>query len=179
MWGSIDQSNNAPKFPPFASSNATGEDMFANVTINAFGNGVAMGVFGVSDSEAANTSKPSVASPGWTLVTWGTGPVSGFTIEDGGTGYANSEYLRVSGGSINAIANLTTNSTGGITNLTFTQYGAGFTNQSAATLAFPGTSGTDANITLTFGGRAGRIQTETLVAISNMTGTDSDSGFVE
>lgn len=47
-------------------------------------------------------------------------------ISVGGTAYTNTDYINISGGGLNAVANLSTNSTGGITSYTLTEKGFGF-----------------------------------------------------
>lgn len=62
--------------------------------------------------------------------------IATFVINVGGTGYNNSDFIQVSGGnsSINAIANLTTNSIGGIVKLNVANSGFGFVNTGVLTI---------------------------------------------
>lgn len=164
LWGKIDRANNAPKYMVFAVSNATGNVAFSNTTVGAFIPGVSAGIFGVTPAEA-NTLQRGV-SPGWVVETRGTGPVTSLRIANGGVDYANSDKIRISGGTTNATGTLTTNSTGGITSVTLVNPGAGFINVANSTLAVTNatngsTGGSNASITFTLGGRAGRINYET------------------
>ena len=77
--------------------------------------------------------------------------ISNTTITDGGTGYSNSDVLYIKGyeyvsnkvpevktegvGNYFAVANLVTNSTGGVVNVNFSNTGAGYNNVSSATIA--------------------------------------------
>lgn len=68
------------------------------------------------------------------------------TIAAGGSGYSNNDKVVISGGgsNINAAANLTTNSTGGIISLNFSNTGNGFTG-AAVTVAIQNTTGGSPN----------------------------------
>ena len=125
--------------------------------------------------------------------------VSAITAGGTALGYNNTSILIVSNGTINATATLATNATGGFTGGTITVTSKGFfanskvagdlkftVGNSTSNSTFTGTgsivgntlvtafSGTLANssggtFTITFGGRAGRISYEPLVAMKNMT----------
>lgn len=159
LWGNIDQANNAPKYKILPNSPNTGVQLYGTTVV------------GLDDGEAAATG--NLASPGWVRVERGTGPVATITINSGGTGYANADTIKVSGGTTNAAATLTTDGNGTITTVTLTNAGAGFTNVSSSTLAITTSGGTTANLAFTLGGRAGRVMTETLVALTNMTANGS------
>lgn len=68
------------------------------------------------------------------------------TIAVGGSGYSNNDRVVVSGGgsNINAVANVTTNATGGIISLNFSNTGNGFTG-AAVTVAIQNTTGGSPN----------------------------------
>lgn len=165
LWGSRDQANNAPKYAIEAGSTATGADLFGTKVV------------GLDDGEVQSSSRAN--HTGWTRVQYGTGPVANIAITAAGSGYSNTDVVRVSGGTTNAIATVGTNGSGGITSLTFTEKGAGFTNVASTTTAVrvsptgAASAGTGATFTVTLGGRAGRIQTETLVALSGMAANNS------
>jgi hypothetical protein len=122
---------------------------------------------------------------------------SGITVT-GGSGYHNTNYIVASNGTINATATFTTNSTGGFQNNTiqvtnvglwantktnghvnFTVYAANgaASNGSSASLAAVLSTSSDGSVdNITFGGRAGRVYSETLVAMSGKTfSTETDS----
>lgn len=76
-----------------ANDDPTGRPNYAN-TAN---------VFGVDRTEALVYGKG--VSPGWVAVRTGSGQISGFTINDGGTGYVTADTIEVNG-AVNAVANL-------------------------------------------------------------------------
>jgi len=103
------------------------------------------------------------------------------------TGYSNTDLITVSNGTINATATVATNATGGTLTFTITNPGL-FSNTAANTTAVvtianstggasggsgatfsanlvPSTGGT---VTITLGGRAGRVHLETLVAMGSL-----------
>lgn len=155
--------------------------LFNNTTSGAFVPGIAVGQFGVSVAEMANTSGESkkISHAGWVERKAGTGPVTSLVINNGGSAYTNGDVLTISGGTTNAIATVTTNGNGVITTASFSNYGAGFLNVSSLTLAVANstggsTSGSGASLSATLGGRAERVSYETLVAMSSITGDASD-----
>ena len=76
-----------------------------------------------------------------------------FIINAGGNTYNNSDYIHVTGGSINAFANISTNSTGGIISINITNSGLGFGSSNLSILASNGSTsnGSGANISLYIG----------------------------
>lgn len=116
-------------------------------------------------------------------------------IVAGGTLYANTDTVKFSNGTINAQATVTTNTTGGITSLTFSNGGGGFINNTATAVTINTATGSGATITaitatgsgsnltptiaaganltltITLGGRAGRVHNECLVALSSLQGS--------
>lgn len=182
LWKRDDtNANSAPKFKVLATSNASCIDAFGNVTVGAFVQGQAVGVFGV-DAAEAKASK-MIAHPGWVKITQGTGPVNGLAVANGGSGYANTDLVRVSGGTSNAAGSITTNSTGGIVSVTLTSGGQGFKTVATSTAAVTNSSGgasagSGGVISLTLGGRAGRKTAETLVAFGTITGDAADDSVL-
>lgn len=75
-----------------------------------------------------------------------------------GTGYNNTDVLTISGGSINATANIVTNGSGAIKSLNFSNVGTGFANISVANVLFSNatghnSAGTGASLTIGLGGK--------------------------
>jgi hypothetical protein len=124
--------------------------------------------------------------------------VSSITVTGGTAAFTNTDYIVVSNGSVNAHATISTNSTGGLTNsgITIDNVGLfpnGITNAQAVVNAYAAngaaSNGTGATfgallinssggtITLTIGGRSGRIQAETLVAMGSITSDSDDTIF--
>lgn len=85
--------------------------------------------------------------------------VETITINAGGSGYSNTDYIVISGGGVgganaevNAIANVTTNSTGGIVSWTLTDMGIGFLNPpSYSVKAANGSASAGTSVNLTIG----------------------------
>lgn len=176
QWGNTDDAANSVLWAvsqlnkPANTANKTA--LYGNTTMGAFEAKEVNGQFGVDVVEAANTSSDfkKVAHAGWNLKTTGTGSLRALTIVAGGSGYANTDTIRVTAtgtGSVNATATLTTNSTGGITAVTITNNGVGFTSAAPA-VTITTSGGTSANIVATAGGRAGRVSYETLVAMGSI-----------
>ena len=175
--------------------NAPGVTLLNNVTPGAFINNMATGIFGVSATEMANNTTNKVADQpahaGWVYRKAGTGPVVTVSMTaTGASAYNNADVLVAkstqAGG--NATISFVTNSTGGSLSFTIASPGAGFlvtaipvsnlviTNSTGGTAA--GNS-TVTNITVTAGGRAGRVHTETLVAFGSLgSNTTSSTGVV-
>jgi hypothetical protein len=152
--------------------------MFGNTTIGAFTPGKEVGQFPVTVQEMANTAgeRRDVAHAGWNMRHAWSGPVVSFGVSAGGTGYSNTDLIKVSGGQTNAAGSLTTNSTGGILTATLTASGNGFINVSSSTLAITNSTGgaslgSGATLTFTLGGRAGRVFYENIVAMGSISST--------
>jgi hypothetical protein len=170
--------------------------MFSNATPGSFITGMAAGIFGVSAQEMANNVNNNAADhpahAGWVYRKAGTGPVVSVTISSmtGMSGYDNNDVLVVestqAGG--NAAIAMSTNSTGGNVALTITNPGAGFlvTSIPVSNLAITNSTGgtatgntTVTRFVVTAGGRAGRVHTETLVAMGSLgSNTTSATGVV-
>jgi hypothetical protein len=173
LWGNKNIANNAPKWRNIATANVRGSAVYGNSTPNAFVNNVTISLFGTPGHTLANTTGQATAA-GWVMETVGAGPVSGYTITAGGTGYSNADTVTVSNGSINAHGVVTTNSTGGITSIkTGNTAGSGFYTPAKSVVTLTTSTGTGANVGVTLGGRAGRHQYETLVAMSSITSNSS------
>ena len=183
LWGNLEAANNAPKQSamtgyggntPQVTGNA--QVYYANTAINAFIDKNAIGVFGVSASEQSNATTTIQGIPqhaGWVVRKVGTGPITTITANAGAVGV--NSFIIFSGGdgiagSGNTAANasITVNTAGYITSITLTNPGRYANTPNAR----PNTG--NAVFTVTVGGRAGRVQTETLVAMGSMFG-DNDN----
>lgn len=185
LWGNLDAANNTPRQAgvigyggntPQQTTN--GQVYFANTKINAFMANAAIGIFGVDTTEQQNALTASYGHPqhaGWVARKVGTGPVVTITANAGAVG-VNSYITFAKGdgnaGSGNTAANaqITVNTAGYITTITINN-GGSYANTPLAT---PNTG--NAVFTLTMGGRANRVQTETLVAMGSIYG-DNDPIF--
>jgi len=169
--------------------------LFSNVTPGAFISNMSTGIFGVSVVEMANNvvnnSPEHPAHAGWVYRKAGTGPVVSVSANvTGMTAYNNADVLVVrstqAGG--NATVTFTTNSTGGNLSFSISNAGAGFlvTSIPTSNLAITNSSGgtaagntTVTQISVTAGGRAGRVHSETLVAMGSLgSNTTSSTGVV-
>jgi hypothetical protein len=159
LWGSKDQANNAPKYKILPDSPNTGVQLYGTTVV------------GLDKGEIHSGKKAS--NPGWVRVQYGTGPVTSLTITAAGTGYSNSDTVKVSGGTVNAAANVVTNGNGVITAVNLSSGGKGFTNVSSATVTITTGAGAGATLTPVLGGRAGRVQTEVLVTVPSMSANNS------
>lgn len=185
LWGSTDNAANSTLYAASQASKtpntANRTTLFQNTTVGAFLANVAIGQFGVSAAEAANTSGDGkkVAHAGWVLRTQGVGPLGTVTVSTAGTGYANSDTFVVvaASGGANATGNLVTNTTGNVVGTSITSLGSNFT-AVAPTVVITTAAGTSAVLAATAGGRAGRVQYETLVAMGSQdNGTADDAIF--
>ena len=186
LWGNLDgvTGNNKPKYAntTYALSNSTINGDKAN-TAKYYG-----ATYGVSATEAANTlvDGGKVAHAGWVSQKIGTGPIKTITITSGGAGYNAAGFLTISGGgdgtvnvaytianSKNTLQPFSTNAAWNVINtLVINSPGAGF--NVAPTVIAGGANMAPATFSITMGGRTGRVQYETLVAMGSMTGDDTN-----
>lgn len=175
MWGNQNQANNAPLGEVTSSPKvkATGEATFANTTPNAFLDGAIVGTYGVTAANAANIE--NATSVGWITETVFTGPMTALAVANGGTGYSNTDQVAITalGTTTANAATITTNANGTITAVTLvanvTVGAANDITYAVQTANGTASAGTGATFTPTLGGRAGRRQYETIVAMSSMT----------
>ena len=158
---------------------ANGQIMYANSTIGAFINNVSVGVFGANNLQAATTGAHSAYHAGWVKLTRFTGPIVSLTLSSNPGGYSNSNTFSVlvGGGTANANVSFTVNSTGFATGSVTIVNGGSFANTDSANLTFfvantaGQLKGTTPTFSVTFGGKAGRKNYETLVAMGSMANT--------
>ena len=117
---------------------------------------------GISPAEKA--ALPGPAHAGWNRTTQGTGPVLSVTVGAAGTGYSNGAATFTGGGGTGAAGTILTNGAGGILSITITNGGSGYTTPPTVS----GAGGTGATLTAVMGGRSGRVQHETLVAMGSI-----------
>jgi hypothetical protein len=180
LWGNLDAANNAPKQSamtgyggntPQVTANA--QVYYANTQVGAFIAGEAIGVFGIDASEqallpAANLGKPQHA--GWVVRKVGSGPVGSITANSGV--YGTNAAVTFTGGGGGSAANAYAyfdGTTGALLRIQLNNGGSNYTSTPTATIA-----GANASLTVVMGGRAGRVLTETLVAMGSMRG-DGDT----
>jgi len=178
-WGNTDDAANSAFYAPSQTNTeantANQTALFGNTTVGAFVEGAAVGQFGVSSAEMANTNGESskVTHSGWVLRTAGTGSITDIAVTVGGTAYDNADTFAVTSDGTNATGTIGTDGSGVITSVTITAAGDGFDLKNPTVTITTGT-GSGATLTATAGGRAGRVQYETLVAMNTITGDATD-----
>jgi hypothetical protein len=186
LWAKSDSSNAAPIFPGVSTgiaASANGATLYGNTRIGAFQAGYkgTVGIFGVDTTEqgVAQTSNTKPQHAGWVLVTKGTGPIASLTAN--ANSYSpdsvspnGNVYLTFSGGGTGttaANAQIIANATTGL--ITSIRINTGGNYERAPVVGAVANS--NVSITIVMGGRAGRTQTETLVAM----GTIGTQGVVD
>jgi hypothetical protein len=184
LWGNLDgrTGNNKPVYAntTYRISNSTINGSAAN-TAKFYG-----ATYGVNAEEAGNTvaDGKKVAHAGWVSQKIGTGPVASIAITSGGQGYNAAGFLTISGGgdgtinvsytianSLNSMQSYSSNARQNvIASITINSPGAGF--NVAPTVIAGGSNIAPATFSVGLGGRAGRVQYETLVAMGSITGDD-------
>jgi len=192
LWGNLDAANNAPVSSAMAGYGgntpqvtANAEVYYANTKLGSFSDNQAIGIFGVTAAEQANSS--TVASTGvpthagWVTRRVGRGPVATITANAGCvavnstiTIVANSGFGNTGSNGrstiIPVVATISVNTAGYISTITIVNPGL----YANTPILRPNTG--NAVFTVSMGGRANRISTETLVAMGSMTG-DNENVF--
>ena len=192
LWGNLDAANNAPVSSAMAGYGgntpqvtANAEVYYANTKLGSFSDNQAIGIFCVTAAEQANSS--TVASTGvpthagWVTRRVGMGPVATITANAGCvavnstiTIVANSGFGNTGSNGrstiIPVVATISVNTAGYINTITIVNPGL----YANTPILRPNTG--NAVFTVTMGGRANRISTETLVAMGSMTG-DNENVF--
>jgi hypothetical protein len=191
LWGRSDNSANAPKWTVLSGfgSSANGFTAYQNVQTSAFESGAQLGIEGVNTVEIANPQLSNgagfgkAAHTGWNLRKQGTGYVSSVSISGGGQGYNANGFITFTGGggisgsnanasyvianSLNSQQAFSSNPLQNtIITVTLNSPGSNYTSAPVAN-AF-GANITAATFTVTMGGRVGRVQFETLAAMTNV-----------
>lgn len=175
-----------------------GADLYQNTATSVWKSGVILGIEGVNNVEIANNAASNganighAAHTGWNLRKTGTGYVASVTISNGGQGYNSNAYIIFTGGggtgpagvnanafvtaanasyvianSINTSQSYSSNALQNtIVSVTLNSPGSNYTSTPTATAQ--GSNITAATFTVTMGGRVGRVQFETLVALTNV-----------
>jgi hypothetical protein len=189
LWGNLDTASGNQK-PVFANTS----NAYSNSTINgtaANTNAYYGNMYGVSAGEEANAVK-SGAHSGWVSQKIGTGPVVSLSVAGGrGQGINANGFIILTDGSYlrqgnnsnisfvmantqNTLERFSTNPTwNGVGSITVVNGGSGWSNANAITGVVSNAANiAQPTITVTLGGRAGRIHYETIVATGSITGDD-------
>jgi hypothetical protein len=187
LWGSNGASSaNSPMHSSelFRANTGNQTNIFMNTTPSALVSKQVLGVYGVTNTQvkAAESNaahKTLNLGPGWYTVKQGMGPAKNASITANGTGYSNNDTFIITStttGTVNVSTTVSTNATGGVLSVGANNViNAGlFVNSTAATVAIANSTGgapngTGFTATVSFGGRAGRIQREMLVSLGSMT----------
>lgn len=167
LWSNTDANTSAPKFAVASGFGVSGngDALFENQTIDAFVDNAAVGVFGVTTTE--KSSETSAQHAGWIIKKQGTGPVVSITANTGAFSPDGNVFITFTGGgtgNTTANARVTVNSVSKlITGVTVNAGGEYLTAPTASAV------NANATFTITMGGRAGRVQSETLVAMGSIT----------
>lgn len=162
QWGNKDYANNIPKF----------------LDTNHPGN---TDVYLVSSSRLSNATfgnGKGVAHQGWVKIKQGTGPVVGISVANvnANLSYANG-FVTFSGANTTpANARVVVIGTNNVS-VVLNSGGSGFTTAPTASSTVANSNNSTLTFTVTMGGRSGRVQAETLVALSNTIITDANSGL--
>lgn len=160
QWGNKDYANNVPKYlntnhPGNTKVYLTSTSRLANAT---FGGGKA------------------VAHQGWVNITQGTGFVKSIAVSNVNPAltYSNAYITFAGANTTPANARVFVTGTNNVT-IILNNGGAGY--NSAPTATATGANNGSLVFTITPGGRMGRVQSETIVALSSMTITNANSGL--
>jgi hypothetical protein len=178
LWGNLDAANNAPKQTDTTgyggtteSVSSNGQTYYANTQINATVQNASLGIFGVDTTEqsAATTSQGVPQHAGWVIRKVGMGPITSVTANAGAVG-SNATLTLTGGNGIGATTGSTpatvvvrVNSANYIVEVDVVNGGLYANTPVANTMS-------NAVFTITMGGRANRVQTETVVAMGSMYG---------
>jgi hypothetical protein len=179
LWTNVDEAAGAPKNAVASGLgvSANGSTLFGNNTIGVFVNDASIGTFGVDSTEQGVTANKTQvgAHAGWVLRKAGTGPVVSISANTGAHSPDGNVYITfTNGGTGNTTANaqVFTNSVSKlITSITVDAGGEYLTTPTATAV------NANATFTITMGGRANRVQSETLVAMGSMTGDGDDDAI--
>lgn len=177
LWGNLDAQNNAPKQTDTTGYGgntpqvtANGQVYYANTQIGAYIEKAAIGIFGVDTTEqgTATSANGIPQHAGWVLRKVGMGPITSITANAGAVGV--NATMTISGGdgvdgsgNTPGVVTVSTNAAGYITSVNVVSGGLYANTPTLNTMS-------NAVFTITMGGRANRVQTETLVAMGSMTG---------
>jgi hypothetical protein len=180
LWSNTDANTSAPKYVTSYLNVAQSQNninlAYANTQTGGYFPGAAVGVFGVDAVEqtSANNANTHAGHAGWVLRKSGMGGVA--TISAGATNRSNvgNAYITFTGGgtgNTSANAQIFTNTVSNVvTSIVLNNAGL---YESAPTATVGGNA--NVTITITMGGRVGRVHAETLVAMGSMTGDGSAS----
>lgn len=168
LWKSTDLATSAPKFDTFSGLgvSANGQELFANTDVNVFLANTALGCNGMSAVEKTSVSGPAHA--GWVNEKRGTGGIQSIAISNNGTGYSGNGFLTITGGGTgNTSANVSYVVSGGsIVSVALVSGGVNY--KTTPTVNAVAAFTVQAQFVVTMGGRANRVQYETIAAMGSI-----------
>ena len=181
LWSNTDANTSAPKFATLQLHMSTTQNnlnlAYGNTSISAFIKNEEDGIFGYDTNEQQNAASNSVATltsghpghSGWVLRKVGTGPIATITVNTGSTSNVGNAYITFADGSTGntpANAQIFVNTVSNVVQSVVLNSGGSYAFTPTATVS----GNANVSFTITMGGRANRVQTETLVAIASITG---------
>jgi len=133
----------------------------------------------IANATFGDANNPAITHAGWVRITEGTGGVDSISIATAGNGYANG-YVQFAGNTSGSGANAsyTVDANGIINVILLHNGGSGYNVAPTASILNQANASNNAVLTVTMNGRAGRIFTETLVALSNCVASNANSGGI-
>lgn len=168
LWKSTDLATSAPKFDTFSGLgvSANGQELFANTDVNLYKANVALTSNGLTAVEKTSVSGPAHA--GWVNEKRGTGPIASIAIANNGTGYSGNGFLTITGGGTgNTSANVSYVVSGGLI-VSVALVSGGVNYKTTPTVNAVAAFTVQAQFVVTMGGRANRVQYETIAAIGSI-----------
>ena len=181
LWSNTDANTSAPKFATLQLHMSTTQNnlnlAYGNTSISAFIKNEEDGIFGYDTNEQQNAASNSVATltsghpghSGWVLRKVGTGPIATITVNTGSTSNVGNAYITFADGSTGntpANAQIFVNTVSNVVQSVVLNSGGSYAFTPTAAVS----GNANVSFTITMGGRANRVQTETLVAIASITG---------
>jgi len=182
LWSNTDNAAGGIKTPRAfttiqSANSATATTTLSNTKIGQFTAGQIVGIYGVDVTEQGVTNDSTKASAnshpahsGWVLRRQGTGGIISITANT--NAFTTNGSVTFSGGGTGAtpaVATVVVNGNGSVNSIAITNPGV----YSATPTAVPPSG--NAAFTVTVGGRIGRVQTETLVAMGSMINSGADN----
>jgi len=180
LWSSTDANTAAPKFATLQLKVAVTQNnlnlAYGNTQISAFIPNEEDGIFAFDSTEQQNAASNSTttlvsghpAHAGWVLRKVGTGPISTITVNTGSTSNVGNAYITFADGSTGntpANAQIFVNTVSNVVQSVVLNSGGSYAFTPIATVS----GNANVSFTITMGGRANRVQTETLVAMGTIT----------